>query len=163
MSVWHDEARGISRHQDPLGESIDIDEEEDQAGPSDFRPPTRPPSSASERTSGPDDDSNMGGDPGPASNGRGGGEGEFDFEVEMWDDIPFLDGPESGHANPTDPVTDLSKPSTKLPPTFSNQDEDQDMWDILDGLQAQAKPNEDPNPSKGPPVPADDDWDSMYA
>jgi len=105
----------------------------------------------------------MDGDPGAASNGKQGGEGEFDFEVEMWDDIPFLDGPESALANTTDSTTNLSKPSTNPPATLSNPDEDQDMWDLADELEGQAKPNEDPNPSKGSPAPADDDWDSMYA
>lgn len=169
LGVWHDEARGISRHQAPLEESIDIDginsdEEEGQAGPSGSRQtseqPTRPPSSTSERTSGPDDDVRMDSVPGEKSTVMQGGGDEFDFEVEMWDDTPFTDGPASTSTNPANPP----KPLTKPPAPSFNQDEDQDMWDIVDELQTRAKKNESTLPPGEPPAPADDDdWDAMYA
>ena len=164
--MWHDEARGISRHQVPPEESIDIDdinsdEEEGQAGPSGSRkssePPTRPPSSASDQTSGPDGDFDIDGVPEAKSSGAQGAEDEFDFEVEMWDDTPFTDGPTST-SNPTN----LPKTLTRPPAPSFNQGEDQDMWDLVDELQAKAKPNE--NPLGKPPAPVDDDdWDDMYA
>lgn len=78
----------------------------------------------------------------------------------MWDDTPFTDGPTSTSNNPTNPAAGLPGPST-LP---LDQDEDQDMWDLVEELQAQAKSTKDINPLEGPPAPADDDdWDSMYA
>lgn len=95
--------------------------------------------------------------------GPPGGGDEFDFEIEMWDDIPFADGPTSTSGDPTNPVDSLPEPSTKLSAASQNQGEDEDMWDIADELQAQAKSTED-GPPEGPPVPVDDDdWDSMYA
>jgi len=173
LSVWHDEARGISRHHAPPEESIDIDginsdEEEGQAEPSGSKktsgPPTRPPSSASEWTSGPDDDLRMNSAPGTGSTGMQGAGDEFDFEVEMWDDIPFTDGPTSTSANPAGSTTNPPRHFTKPPAPPSNQDEDQDMWDLVDELQARAKPNENTFPPGKPPAPVDDDdWDSMYA
>lgn len=168
LSVWHDEARGISRHQEPPGETIDVDgtdsdEGEGQAGPSNIaeqgsEPPTRPPSSASERASGPDEDFDMEGVNIAKSTGVQEGGDEFDFEVEMWDDTPFTNGPTSTPTNPPGPATKPSAPSL-------NQDDDQDMWDLVDELQARAKRNGgDDLPPKGAPAPADDDdWDSMYA
>lgn len=109
--------------------------------------------------SGPDDDFDVDGEPEAKSTGVGGGD-EFDFEVEMWDDAPFTTNPISS-TNLTNPVASLP---TKPPAPPSNQDEDQDMWDIVDELQVQAKPNGDADPPKGPPAPVDDDdWDSMYA
>jgi len=173
LSVWHDEARGISRHQAPPEESIDIDginsdEEEGQMEPSGSgqtsEPPTRPPSSASERTSGLDSGFDIDGAPGAKSTGSQGGGDEFDFEVEMWDDTPFVTGPTSTSTNTTNPTTGPPKPWTKPPAPSLNQDEDQDMWDIVDELQAQAKPNEGTDPPGKPLTPADDDdWDDMYA
>jgi hypothetical protein len=173
LGVWHDESRGISRHQAPPEESFDIDginsaEEEGPAKPSgsgrSSEPPTRPPSSASERMSGPDDDFDMDGALGAKPNETRGNADEFDFEVEMWDDTLFTDGPSSTSANLTNPTTALSKPPTKPPAPPFNQDEDQDMWDVVDGLQAQAKPNEHTvPPGKPPALVDDDDWDDMYA
>lgn len=174
LSVWHDEARGISQHQEPPEESIDIDdinsdEEEGQAGPSGSgqtsEPPTRPPSSASERTSSPDDDFDMDGVSGAKPTGMQGAADEFDFEVEMWDDTPFTDGPTSTPTNPTNPTTDQAEPLRKPSAPSFGQDEDQDMWDLVDELQAQAKSNENAVVPQGePPTPADDgDWDDMYA
>ena len=176
LGVWHDEARGISRHQAPPEESIDIDGidsdgEERQAEPSGSRrssePPTRPPSSASERASGPDDDFQMGGAPGTKATETQGAGDEFDFEVEMWDDTPFADDPAPTSTNPTIPTTNLPKPPTKPPAPSFNQDEDQDMWDLVDEIQTRAgPPNENTNPLGKPPAPVDDDdddWDSMYA
>jgi len=173
LSVWHDEARGISRHQAPPEESIDIDginsdEEEGQAEPSGSNktsgPPTRPPSSASERTSDPDDDLHMDGALGTGSTEKQGVADEFDFEVEMWDDTPFVDGLPSASNNPAEPATNLPRPFTNPPAPPSNQDEDQDMWDLVDELQAQAKPNENTvTPGELPAPVADDDWDDMYA
>lgn len=165
LSVWHDESRGMSRHQAPPDESIDIDginsDEEDQAGPSGSRqssaPPTRPPSSASEWASGTDDGFHMDGVSGAKIIGAQGGGDELDFEIEMWDDTPFTDGPASTSTNPTNPP----KPSAKPPVSPFSQDEDQDMWDIADEL---AKPSENPVPPGKPPALADDvDWDDMYA
>ena len=162
LSVWHDEARGISRHQQPPEESIDIDdinsdEEEGQAGPlgsgKTSEPPTRPPSSASDQTSGPENDFDMDGVLGSKAARSQGAAGEFDFEVEMWDDTPFVGGTTTGSVNPANPP---------VPPL--GQDEDQDMWDVVDELQAQATSSENSVPQEKPPVPIDDDdWDSMYA
>ena len=163
LSVWHDEARGISRHQEPPGELIDVDEvsTDEEAGPSSSRkisePPTRPPSSASERTSGPDRDFDTEGVSGAKSTGIQGGVDEFDFEVEMWDDSPFTGA--LGSTSGTSP----QRPSTKPPVLSLNQDDDQDMWDLADELHEGVKPNEGVNPSQGPPTPVDDDCDSMYA
>ena len=170
LGVWHDEVRGISRHQAPPGESIDIDEidsdeEEGRAENSGSRqtsePPTRPPSSASERASDPDDDFHMGGVTGAKSTDAQGGGDEFDFEVEMWDDTPFTGGTTSTSTKPTN----QPKRSGNPPPPSFNQDEDQDMWDIVDEIQTQVKPNETTLPLGNPPPPVDDDddWDSMYA
>jgi len=167
LGVWHDEARGISRYQAPPEESIDIDEvNSDEEGHAEAsgsgrasEPPTRPPSSASDRTSGPDDDFDMDSAPGAKSTGTQGAVDEFDFEVEMWDDTPFADGPTTNPTNPTNPPKPLTKPPT---PSFG-QHEDQDMWDLVDELQAQAKSSENTAPPKKPPAPVDDDWDDMYA
>ncbi|KAF9651541.1 Swi3-domain-containing protein [Thelephora ganbajun] len=173
LSAWHDEARGISRHQAPPEESIDIDginsDEEGQTDPSGSgqpsEPPTRPPSSASEQTSGPDGDFEMGGVSGAKSIGTQGGGDEFDFEVEMWDDIPFTDGPTSTSNNQTNPSTiDPQKRLARPPAPSFNQEDDQDVWDLVDELQARAKSNGDANPPGKPPTPVDeDDWDDMYA
>lgn len=169
LGVWHDEARGISRYQAPPEESIDIDginsDEEGQAEASGSgrasEPPTRPPSSASDRTSGPDDDFDMDSVPGAKSTGTQGVADEFDFEVEMWDDTPFTDGPTT---NPTNSTTNPPKPLTKPPTPSFGQHEDQDMWDLVDELQAQAKSSENTVPLEKPPAPVvDDDWDDMYA
>ena len=161
MSQWHDEARGISRHESIDIGGIDSDEEEHQVEPPRSRqtpePPTRPPSSASERTSDPEDGFDM--NPGQKYTEAPGGDDEFDFEVEMWDDAPFAEGPPFSSTNPTNPVA-LAKPSA--PPL--SQGEDQDMWDLADELQAQAKSPGDANPPDRLPEPVDDDdWDSMYA
>ena len=169
LSVWHDEARGISRHQAPPDESIDIDginsDEEGNGGASGSRqtsePPTRPPSSASDRTPGPDDDPDMDGAPGEKSTGMQGAVDGFDFEVEMWDDTPFTDAPTT---DPTNPTINPPKPLTKPPTQSFGQHEDQDMWDLVDELQAQAKSSKNTIPLNKPPAPADDDdWDDMYA
>jgi len=173
LGGWHDEARGISRHQAPPEESIDIDGidsdgEEGQVEPSTGQtsgPPTRPPSSDSGRASDPNDDFHMDGAPGIKSTGPQGAGDEFDFEVEMWDGAPFADGPASTSTNPTKPTTHPLKPPTKPPlPSFS-QDEDQDMWDLVDEIQTRAGPlNEKTVPPGGTPAPVeDDDWDDMYA
>jgi len=101
--------------------------------------------------------------PGAKSTGMQGGVDEFEFEVEMWDDTPFTDGPATTSTNPTNPTTNPPKPLTKpLAPSFS-QDEDQDMWDLVDELQAQAKSSENTPPGKPPAPVDDDDWDDMYA
>ena len=102
--------------------------------------------------------------PGAKSTGMQGAVDEFEFEVEMWDDTPFTDGPATTSTNPTNPTTNPPKPLTKpLAPSFS-QDEDQDMWDLVDELQAQAKSSENTIPPGKPPAPVDDDdWDDMYA
>ena len=172
LGVWHDEARGISRHQAHPEESIDIDRidsdgGEDQAEPSGPRQTSeRPPSSASEQASGPDDDFHMDCAPGTKPSGAQGARDEFDFEVEMWDDTPFADGLTSTSANPTNPTTNPPKPLTKSPALPFNQDEDQDMWDLVGELQVQAGrlPNENTVPPGEPPAPVDDDdWDSIYA
>lgn len=170
LGGWHDEARGISRHQAPPEESIDIDSdgEEGQVGPlarQTSDPPTRPPSSASERASDPDDDFHMGGAPGSKSAGMQGAGDEFDFEVEMWDDAPFTAGPTSISTNPTNSTTYPPKPPKQPPPPSFGQDEDQDMWDLVDEIQTRAgPPNENTVPPGGPPAPVDDDdWDDMYA
>lgn len=166
LSVWHDEARGISRHQLPPEESIDIDdinsdEEEGQAGPSGSGKtselPTRPPSSASDQTSGPENDFDMDGVLGSKPTRSQGAAGEFDFEVEMWDDTPFIDSTSTASVNPANPPA-----NPPVPPLC--QDEDQDMWDVVDELQAQATSSENTVPQEKPSVPVDDDdWDSMYA
>lgn len=102
----------------------------------------------------------MDGVPGTTSTGTQGGVDEFDFEVEMWDDTPFTDGPTSTLTKPTNPGANPQKPPT---PPF-NPDEDQDMWDLAYELQVQAKPNENTAPPGIPPAPVDDDdWDDMYA
>lgn len=173
LSVWHDEVRGISRHQAPPEESIDIDginsdEEEGQAGASGPRrtsePPTRPPSSASDRTSGPDDDFDMDGTPGAKSTGMQGAVDGFDFEVEMWDDTPFTDGPISTSTNHTNPTTNPPKPLARPPAPSFSQDQDQDMWDLVDELQVKAKSSESAVPPEKPPALVDDDdWGDMYA
>lgn len=173
LGGWHDEARGISRHQAPPEESIDIDGidsdgEMGQVGPSTRQtsdPPTRPPSSASERASDPNDDFHMDGAPGTRSTKTQRAGDEFDFEVEMWDDAPFADGLTSASTNPTNPTIHPLKPPTKPPPPSFGQDEDQDMWDLVDEIQTQARPpNKSSVPPGGPPAPVeDDDWDSMYA
>jgi hypothetical protein len=108
----------------------------------------------------PDDDFDMNVVPATKSTGTSAGGDEFDFEVEMWDDAPFNDGP-STSGDPTNPVANPTKFSAKLSAPSLNQGEDQDMWDIADELQAQVKSTD---PLEGPPVPVDDDdWDSMYA
>jgi len=112
LGVWHDEARGISRYQAPPEESIDIDgvnsdEEGHAEAPGSGRAselPTRPPSSASDRMSGPDDDFDVDSAPGAKSTGTQGAVDEFDFEVEMWDDTPFADGPTTKPTNPPKPT-----------------------------------------------------------
>ena len=165
LSVWHDEARGISRHQQPPEESIDVDdinsdEGEGQAGPSGSgktsEPPTQPPSSASDRMSGPESDFDMDGVLGSKPTGMQRAADEFDFEVEMWDDTPFTDG-----TTPANPASSAISPPAPPP----GQGEDQDMWDLVDELQAQATSSENAVPQEKLPVPVydDDDWDSMYA
>lgn len=102
--------------------------------------------------------------PGTTSTGTQGGGDEFDFEVEMWDDIPFVVDPTSTSSDPKDTIANLQKPSTKLPVLPLDQGEDQGMWDLVDELQAQEKATEDVSSPKGSPASlGDDDWDSMYA
>jgi hypothetical protein len=106
----------------------------------------------------------MGGVPGTKSTGAQGAVDEFDFEVEMWDDTPFTDGLSSTSTNPTNPTTNPQKPLTKPPAPSFSQNEDQDMWDLVDELQVQAKSNENTIPPGKPSAPVDDDdWDDMYA
>jgi hypothetical protein len=106
----------------------------------------------------------MDGAPGAKSNETRGSADGFDFEVEMWDDTPFTGGPTSTSTNPTNPTAGLPKPLTKPPAPSFNQDEDQDMWDLMDELETHAKPNENTVPPGKPPAPVDDDdWDDMYA
>jgi len=105
----------------------------------------------------------MDGAPGAQSAGTQGAGDDFDFEVEMWDDAPFTDGPTSTSINLTNPATSPLKPPIKPPAPAFIQNEDQDMWDLVDELQAQAKSSENADPPGKPPAPVDDDWDDMYA
>lgn len=108
----------------------------------------------------------MGGAPGIKPTGTQGGGNEFDFEVEMWDDTVFTGGPTSTPTNATNSANNPPGPSTNPPAPSPNQDEDEDMWDLVDELQqAQAKRPDQNTVSPGaPPAPAeDDDWDDMYA
>ena len=104
----------------------------------------------------------MGSTPVTKPAGTQGAGDEFDFEVDMWDDAAFADGPTSTSTNPINPTINPSQPPAKPPAPSLDQDEDQDMWDLVDELQTRAGPS-----SEGagkPPAPMDDDdWDSMYA
>jgi hypothetical protein len=84
-------------------------------------------------------------------------------QILTQNDAPFIADPMSTSTNLTNPDTNLPRPSARPAPPLNN-DEDQDMWDLVDELQVQVKPNEGAKPPIGPPAPVDDDdWDSMYA
>lgn len=105
----------------------------------------------------------MGGVPEAQPTGTQGAGDELDFEVEMWDDTLFADAPTSTSINPTNPTASPPKsPTIPSAPAFI-QAEDQDMWDLVDELQAQAKSSENTVPPGKPPAPVEDDWDDMYA
>lgn len=148
LSVWYDESKGLINGKRPE-DLIEIDPDSDEEAPADALrtpannqsdPPTRPPSSASERSNNDEEldiDSMIREDeerqrqqtssaPAPAPTGAGGDEFDDEFDVSMWEDFAFGD----------DPIPGPSKPVSK-PPANQDQDQDQDMWDIVAELETE--------------------------
>lgn len=189
LSVWYDESKGLINGKRPE-DLVEIDPDSDEENAADDSlpdatrpdPPTRPPSSASERSNNEEDldmdvmiqedeerqlqstSSAPAATRAAKSTVAGADEFEDEFDVSMWEDMAFADDPVPGPTNP------VSKPS-------AHEDEDQDMWDVVAELEAETpaakvavyseKPMEtEPAPPPSKPTASSsylDDWDDMYA